>query len=84
MRAGQRPLVVFDASTGRVLLGPTVLHALQSTPVHVVSAAVQATTAAAQELVQLAGQVGGVAIGFASQEACWLRRCTGSCKHCTL
>lgn len=54
------PLVVFDASTGSVLLGPTVLQALQSAPAHVVSAAVQAMMAAAQQLMHLGGQVGGV------------------------
>jgi hypothetical protein len=56
--AGSGALVVFDASTGTVLLGPSVLKALHSTPVHVLSAAVQATGAAAQRLVHAAGQVG--------------------------
>jgi hypothetical protein len=55
--AGDVPLVVFDASTGMVLLNPSVLQALQSTPGYVVSGAVQATLAAAQRLLQLAGQV---------------------------
>jgi hypothetical protein len=50
-------VLVFDASSGRVLLGPTALRGLHSTPVHVVAAAVQATTAAAQQLASLAGEV---------------------------
>jgi hypothetical protein len=52
--------VVFDASTGKVLISPSVLQALQSSPVYVVSGAVQATLAAAQRLLQLAGQVSSV------------------------
>lgn len=65
------PLVVFDASTGSVLLGPTVLQALQSTPVHVVSAAVQAMMAAAQQLMHLGGQVGCVGSQAGGQLADW-------------
>lgn len=48
---------MFDASSGRVLLGPAALRGLLSTPVHVVTAAVQATTVAAQQLASLAGEV---------------------------
>lgn len=52
-------MLVFDASTGRVLLSQHMLRVLQSSPVHTLSTASRATSSTAQRMLQLlAGQVG--------------------------
>lgn len=64
---GPGPMLVFDASTGRVLLSQHMLRVLQSSPVHTLSTATRATSGAAQRMLQLlAGQVG--------QPECWSGR----------